>query len=41
MKEAVRLIGGKMKTEASGGITEENILEMAQSGVVLIAGRTT
>ena len=37
MKEAVDLINGKMKTEASGGITEENILEMAQSGVDYIS----
>lgn len=37
MKEAVELIGGKMKTEASGGITEENILEMARTGVDYIS----
>lgn len=37
MKEAVALIGGKMKTEASGGITEENIIEMAQTGVDYIS----
>ena len=37
MKEAVELIGGRIKTEASGGITEENILEMAQSGVDYIS----
>ncbi len=37
MKDAVELIGGKIKTEASGGITEENILEMAQTGVDYIS----
>lgn len=37
MKEAVKIIGGKMKTEASGGITENNILEMAQTGVDYIS----
>jgi len=37
MKEAVKCIGGKIKTEASGGITEENILEIAQTGVDFIS----
>ncbi len=37
MKEAVKIVGGKMKTEASGGITENNILEMAQTGVDYIS----
>ncbi len=37
MKEAVKLIDGRMKTEASGGITEENILEMAKTGVDYIS----
>ena len=37
MKKAVGIIGGKMKTEASGGITEENILEMARTGVDYIS----
>jgi nicotinate-nucleotide pyrophosphorylase (carboxylating) len=37
MKEAVEIIDGKMKTEASGGITEENIVEMAQTGVDYIS----
>lgn len=37
MKEAVEMIGGKMKTEASGGITEKNIVEMAESGVDFIS----
>lgn len=37
MKEAISIIGGKMKTEASGGITEENIIEMAQTGVDYIS----
>jgi nicotinate-nucleotide pyrophosphorylase (carboxylating) len=33
MKEAVQLIGGKFETEASGGVTEENIREHALTGV--------
>ncbi len=37
MKKAVEIIGGKAKTEASGGITETNILEMAQTGVDFIS----
>ncbi len=37
MKEAVRLIDGKAKTEASGGINERNILEMARTGVDFIS----
>lgn len=37
VKQAVELVAGKMKTEASGGITEENLLEMAQTGVDYIS----
>lgn len=37
MKKAIEIIGGKMKTEASGGITEENIVAMAESGVDYIS----
>jgi nicotinate-nucleotide pyrophosphorylase (carboxylating) len=37
MKKATELICGTMKTEASGGITEKNILEMAQTGVDYIS----
>ena len=37
VKEAVKIIDGKMKTEASGGITEANIVEMAESGVDFIS----
>jgi nicotinate-nucleotide pyrophosphorylase (carboxylating) len=37
MKEAVNLIDGKYKTEASGGITEENIRSVAESGVDFIS----
>lgn len=37
MKEAVRLIGGKHKTEASGGITEANIRSVAECGVDYIS----
>lgn len=37
MKEAVLLIDGKYKTEASGGITEETIAAVAASGVDFIS----
>lgn len=37
MEEAVRLIDGKYETEASGGITLENIREYAKSGVDYIS----
>lgn len=37
LKKAVKLVGKKLKTEASGGITEENILEIAQTGVDYIS----
>lgn len=37
MKEAVALIDGKFKTEASGGITETNIAEVAACGVDFIS----
>lgn len=37
MREAVRLIDGKYKTEASGNITEENIRKAAESGVDYIS----
>ncbi len=37
MKEAVELIGGTCQTEASGGITEKNIKEMAETGVDFIS----
>ena len=38
MKSYLReLISGKMKTEASGGITEGNIAEIAKSGVDFIS----
>jgi nicotinate-nucleotide pyrophosphorylase (carboxylating) len=33
LKEAVRMINGKVWTEASGGITPETIREVAESGV--------
>jgi len=33
MKEAVKRIGGRFETEASGGITEENIRAYAETGV--------
>lgn len=37
MKKAVALINGKCKTEASGGITEANLLEVARCGVDYIS----
>lgn len=33
LKEAVALVAGRFKTEASGGITEENVVEYAKCGV--------
>jgi nicotinate-nucleotide pyrophosphorylase (carboxylating) len=37
MKEAVKIIAGKAKTEASGNITSENIAEVASTGVDFIS----
>lgn len=37
MKEAINIIGGKYETEASGGITEKNIREIAETGVDYIS----
>ena len=37
MRDAVKLIGGKYKTEASGGITEQTIARVAESGVDFIS----
>ncbi len=37
MKEAVSIIGGKCETEASGGITEETIAAIAETGVDYIS----
>lgn len=37
MKEAVRVIGGTCKTEASGGITEKTIRSVAECGVDFIS----
>lgn len=37
MKKAVHLIGGKYKTEASGGITESTLRAVAESGVDYIS----
>jgi nicotinate-nucleotide pyrophosphorylase (carboxylating) len=37
MKQAVKLIGGKYQTEASGGITESTIREVATCGVDFIS----
>ena len=37
MKTAVELINGKCETEASGGITEETIKPIAETGVDYIS----
>ena len=37
MKKAVKIVAGSTKTEASGGITLDNLLEVAQSGVDYIS----
>jgi nicotinate-nucleotide pyrophosphorylase (carboxylating) len=37
MKEAVRRVGGRFKTEASGGITETTLRKVAESGVDYIS----
>lgn len=37
MKEAVQLVAGKCKTEASGGITESNVRAIAETGVDYIS----
>jgi nicotinate-nucleotide pyrophosphorylase (carboxylating) len=37
IKRAIAMIGGRFETEASGGITESNIQEMAETGVDFIS----
>lgn len=37
IREAIRRIGGRMETEASGGINEKNIMEIAETGVDFIS----
>ncbi|MZP29347.1 carboxylating nicotinate-nucleotide diphosphorylase [Heliobacterium undosum] len=37
MKEAVRMIGGRALVEASGGVSEETLVEIAKTGVHLIS----
>ncbi|MEM9896733.1 MAG: carboxylating nicotinate-nucleotide diphosphorylase [Bacteroidota bacterium] len=37
IRSAIRIIGGKFQTEASGGITENNIAEIAETGVDFIS----
>jgi nicotinate-nucleotide pyrophosphorylase (carboxylating) len=42
LAEAVRVVDGRVLTEASGGVTKENLLDIARSGVDLISvGRLT
>ena len=37
MREAVKLAGGRVLLEASGGVTQENVREIAETGVDLIS----
>ena len=37
MREAVRMIGGRFKTEASGGVTEKTVRQIAECGVDYIS----
>ncbi|HZV77590.1 MAG TPA: carboxylating nicotinate-nucleotide diphosphorylase [Candidatus Babeliales bacterium] len=37
LAEAVRIVDGRVSTEASGGITKENVAEIARSGVDIIS----
>jgi len=37
MTKAVQLVGGRVRTEASGGITEKNLHEIALTGVDYIS----
>jgi nicotinate-nucleotide pyrophosphorylase (carboxylating) len=37
LREAVRLIGGRMKSEASGGVNLETVRAIAESGVDMIS----
>jgi len=37
LEEAVRIVGGRVVTEASGGVTERNVAEIARTGVDVIS----
>ena len=37
MRQAIKMVGGRMETEASGGISEKNIREIAETGVDYIS----
>jgi nicotinate-nucleotide pyrophosphorylase (carboxylating) len=37
MREAIKIIDGRARTEASGGITKENVREVAETGVDIIS----
>jgi len=37
IRDAIRMIGGRMETEASGGINEKNITDIAETGVDYIS----
>ena len=42
LREAVKLVAGRVVTEASGGVTLENVREIASTGVdVISAGALT
>jgi len=37
LREATKMVGGRYETEASGGISEKNIVEIAETGVDYIS----
>ena len=37
LREAVQLVAGRAKTEASGGVTLETVREIAQTGVDFVS----
>jgi nicotinate-nucleotide pyrophosphorylase (carboxylating) len=37
LRQAVEMVGGRMTTEASGGVTQDNIREIAETGVDIIS----
>jgi nicotinate-nucleotide pyrophosphorylase (carboxylating) len=37
LRQAVELVDGRLTTEASGGVTEENVRRLAETGVDIIS----
>jgi nicotinate-nucleotide pyrophosphorylase (carboxylating) len=37
LREAVEMVGGRMTTEASGGVTRDNVHLLAETGVDIIS----